>query len=215
MKISASILATQISTLENTLKSLDQNHIDYIHMDVMDGNFVPQISFGEALCKETALITKIPLDVHLMVKNPEFHVPKYFALDPEFITFHLEATHFSVRLSTEIRKNGIKAGIAINPQTPVELLEPVIPFVDMILIMTVEPGFYGQSFITNGFEKIQKAKKLIGKNPVILQVDGGINVANIEKIAKLGTDMIVAGSAVFQGNPNENAANLKRLTVKD
>ncbi len=216
MKISPSILAAKITNLGSIIPSLDPKHVDYIHLDVMDGNFVPQISFGEAVCKEVSELTKIPLDVHLMVNNPEVHVPKYFDLKPEIITFHLEATHFAVRLANEIRSKGIKAGVSINPGTTVESLEPLLPYIDLILIMTVEPGFYGQSFIKNGFEKIQKAKMLIGNFPIVLEVDGGINISNIKKVSSLGVDMVVAGSAVFGGNnANEKSAELKRLTLAD
>ncbi|MBE7411314.1 MAG: ribulose-phosphate 3-epimerase [Leptospiraceae bacterium] len=216
MKISPSILASKITGLREILPSLDPKLIDFIHLDVMDGNFVPQISFGEAICKEVSDLTNIPLDIHLMVKNPEFHVPKYFDLNPEIITFHIETTHFGVRLASEIRSKNIKAGISINPGTPVELLEPFLPYIDLILIMTVEPGFYGQSFIQNGYEKIQKAKKIIGNYPIQLEVDGGINPKNIQKISSLGAEIAVAGSAVFNGkNSNENVKELKNLTIEN
>lgn len=213
MKISASILASELSALSVTLPKLKPKAIDYIHMDIMDGNFVPQLSFGEALTEETSKLTKIPLDVHLMVKNPELHVPKYYKIKPEFITFHREATDFPIRLAEDIRKNGSKVGIALNPSTPVKMIQDCLPYIDLILIMTVEPGFYGQSFVKSGLEKINRAKELIGSYSIELQVDGGVNSSNIERLADIGVSICVAGSALFKnGKPNENAMGLKKLT---
>lgn len=213
MKISASILATPLSSLASVVPKFKPKAIDYIHMDIMDGNFVPQISFGEALTEEVGKLTSIPLDVHLMVNNPEFHVPKYYKLKPEFITFHREATHFPIRLAEEIRKHGIKVGVALNPATPVDMIEDCLPYIDLILIMTVEPGFYGQSFVKSGLEKINRAKELIGSYPIQLEVDGGVNSENIGKLSDVGVNICVAGSAVFKaGKPNESALALKKLT---
>ncbi len=213
MKISASILATQLSSLATVVPKFKPKAIDYIHMDIMDGNFVPQISFGEALTEEVGKLTKIPLDVHLMVNNPEKHVPNYYRLKPEFITFHREATDFPIRLAEDIRKNGIKAGIALNPATPVKMIQDCLPYIDLILIMTVEPGFYGQSFVKSGLEKINRAKELIGSYPIQLEVDGGVNANNIERLSDIGVNICVAGSAVFKtGKPNESALSLKNLT---
>jgi ribulose-phosphate 3-epimerase len=213
MKISASILAAQLSNLSTVVPKLKPKAIDFIHMDVMDGNFVPQISFGEALTEEVSKLTKIPLDVHLMVKNPEKHVPNYYKLKPEYITFHRETTDFPIRLAEDIRKNGIKAGIALNPGTPVKMIQDCLPYIDLILIMTVEPGFYGQSFVKSGLEKINRAKELIGSYPIELEVDGGVNTSNIERLSDIGVNICVAGSALFKNNkPNENSLSLKKLT---
>lgn len=213
MKISASILAAQLSNLTAIIPKLKPKAIDFIHMDVMDGNFVPQISFGEALTEEVSKLTKIPLDVHLMVNNPERHVPNYYQLKPEYITFHRETTDFPIRLAEDIRKNGIKAGIALNPGTPVKMIQDCLPYIDLILIMTVEPGFYGQSFVKSGLEKINRAKELIGSYPIELEVDGGVNTGNIERLSDIGVNICVAGSALFKNNkPNENALSLKKLT---
>jgi ribulose-phosphate 3-epimerase len=213
IKISASILAAPLSNLATVVPKLKPKAIDFIHMDVMDGNFVPQISFGEALTEEVGKLTKIPLDVHLMVNNPERHVSKYYKLKPEFITFHRETTDFPIRLAEEIRKNGIKAGIALNPGTPVKMIQDCLPYIDLILIMTVEPGFYGQSFVKSGLEKINRAKELIGSYPIQLEVDGGVNTGNIERLSDVGVNICVAGSALFKsGKPNESALGLKNLT---
>lgn len=211
MKLSASVLAASITSLERVLPELKPTLIDYIHIDVMDGNFVPQISFGESITKEISTLTKIPLDVHLMVQTPEKEVPKYFSLKPEFITFHIETTHFSVRLSDSIRAQGIKVGVALNPATPLTSIEHLLDYIDLILIMTVDPGFYGQSFVKGGFEKIARAKELIGNKNILLEVDGGVGVNNIHTLGELGVDICVAGSAIFKnGEPNQNAKNLKK-----
>ncbi|MDX1959213.1 MAG: ribulose-phosphate 3-epimerase [Leptospiraceae bacterium] len=213
MKLSASILATRLSSLDSLLPTLDPTLIDYIHMDIMDGNYVPQISFGEALTKEVKELTQIPLDVHLMVKNPEQEVPKYFPLQPAYITFHAETTNFGVRLAEEIRKNGCKAGVSLNPGTPLTAIEHLLPYIDLILLMTVDPGFYGQSFVRGGLDKIQKAREMILGSSIVLEMDGGLTESNVVDIIGSGAELCVAGSALFKGaHPNENARKLKGLT---
>lgn len=215
MKISASILAAKLTELGSTVPDYDPAAIDLMHMDVMDGNFVPQISFGEALSKEVRGLTSIPLDVHLMVSKPENHVAKYYELNPYCITFHIETTDFPVRLAQEIKNNGAKVGISLNPGTPVSSLENVLPYVDLILLMTVEPGFYGQKFIMNGMEKIRKAKESIGSRPIELEVDGGVNDSNIQELKKNGVDIVVVGAGLYKtGTPVENAKNLKALAAR-
>jgi ribulose-phosphate 3-epimerase len=210
MKISASVLASQLTSLSNDVTSY--KNIDYLHMDVMDGNFVPQISFGEAIVGEIHKSSTIPLDIHLMVKNPEVHVPKYFAFNPYCITFHYEATDFSVRLAEEIRKSGSKVGISLNPQTPVELLEPILDSIDLILIMTVDPGFYGQKFFSGGLRKIQKAKDLIGSRKIEIEVDGGVNDQTIPSISKAGADLCVVGAYLYKNqDPSSASQHLKSL----
>ncbi len=212
MKISASILATQLTALANTVPSFKPEGIDLVHMDVMDGNFVPQISFGEAVNKEIKSMTGIPLDVHLMVEKPENHVPKYYELSPYCITFHAETTRFPIRLAQEIKKNGIKVGVSLNPGTPVQVLETLLPYIDLVLIMTVEPGFYGQKFVDGGMDKIRKVKSLISSYPIELEVDGGVNDTNIQELSKAGVDICVVGAGLFKtGDPSENGIRLKKL----
>ncbi len=216
MKISASILATQITKLSNTLPHLSIDSIDYIHMDVMDGNFVPQISFGEAITSEVKNLTSIPLDVHLMVNNPEREVPKYYKFKPDFITFHIETTSFGVRLAEEIRANGSKVGISLNPSTPVSSIENLLPYIDLVLLMTVDPGFYGQSFVKSGMKKIANTKEILRGTNILLEVDGGVGIGNIKELKDLGVDICVAGSAVFKsGDPNQNGTLLKQTAKKD
>lgn len=180
----------------------------------MDGNFVPQISFGEAFTKEVKSHTDIPLDVHLMVSNPELHVPKYFDLKPYCITFHIETTNFSVRLAEEIKKQGIKVGVSLNPQTPPESISQILPYLDLVLLMTVDPGFYGQSFVKSGFEKIAAVRKLTKPYNIELEVDGGVNESNMEELAKLGVDITVVGSGLYKtGDPNAQGKKLKELAA--
>ncbi|MCW7462570.1 ribulose-phosphate 3-epimerase [Leptospira limi] len=214
MKISASILAAKLTGLSQELPTYQQENIDLIHIDVMDGNFVPQISFGEAFTKEVKSHTDIPLDVHLMVSNPELHVPKYFELKPYCITFHIETTNFSVRLAEEIRKAGIKVGVSLNPQTPPESISQILPYLDLVLLMTVDPGFYGQSFVKSGFEKIAAVRKLTKPYNIELEVDGGVNESNMEELAKLGVDITVVGSGLYKtGDPNAQGKKLKELAA--
>jgi ribulose-phosphate 3-epimerase len=216
MKISASILATQITKLSSNLPHLSINSIDYIHMDVMDGNFVPQISFGEAITSEVKNLTSIPLDVHLMVNNPEREVPKYYKFKPDFITFHIETTSFGVRLAEEIRANGSKVGISLNPSTPISTIENLLPYIDLVLLMTVDPGFYGQSFVKSGMKKIANTKEILKGTNILLEVDGGVGIGNIRELDNLGVDICVAGSAVFKnGDPNQNGTLLKQAAKKD
>ena len=210
MLISPSILAADLIDLKRVLEGLDPTSIDFIHLDVMDGHFVPQLSFGESYSKAIGQATAIPLDVHLMVDQPEAEVPKYFELKPHNITFHLEATHFPVRLAQLIREQGIKAGIALNPGTSVELLEPVLDEIDMVLLMSVEPGYYGQSFIPSSYRRVARLKELIGDRQIAIEIDGGINAENIGRLSELGVSMAVAGSFLFKGGqPNERARDLK------
>jgi len=212
MMISPSILAADLTDLKNTLQTLE-NRVDFLHMDIMDGHFVPTLSFGEVYVKLLRVHTNIPLDVHLMVDQPEKEVPKYYDFSPFNITFHYEATNFPVRLAREIRKRNIKAGISLNPKTPVEFIEPFLEELDLVLIMSVEPGFYGQAFIPFSIEKIKKLKDMILQKDldVLIEVDGGINQENISLVKEAGADIVVAGSFIFKGNIEENIQKLKQF----
>lgn len=211
MQISPSILAANPIDLKRVLEGMQADVVDFIHMDVMDGHFVPTLSFGEGYTAAVDAATSIPLDVHLMVSRPELEIPKYFGLKPHNITFHLEATDFPIRLAQSIRAEGIKSGIALNPGTPVSLLETVLDEIDLVLIMSVEPGFYGQKFIPSALPKIRQLKTMIAERDIIIEVDGGVTTENIHDIKVAGAELCVAGSAAFKGGDvNANVQSLKK-----
>lgn len=210
MKISPSILAGNLLDMERLLREMDPQLIDFIHMDIMDGNFVPALSFGEIYTRAVSRATEIPLDIHLMVAHPENEVPKYFELGPHNITFHIETTHFPIRLAQSIRARGIRVGVALNPGTPIEVLEPCLDAVDLVLVMSVEPGYYGQAFIPATFRKLDRLRDLIAGRDILVEVDGGVGLENIGPLAEHGVDICVAGSSCFKGGtPNENARALR------
>lgn len=212
MKLSPSILAAPLTAIGENLKKLDPTLFDFIHLDIMDGHFVPQLTFGEGMSQAIHQATRIPLDVHLMVSNPERETPKYFPLKPHNITFHYEATSLPIRLAEEIRKAGILAGISLNPSTPVSVLKEILPFFDLVLLMTVEPGFAGQSFLPSSFSRIEELMQLKSThNPSLLvEVDGGVNADNKDKLKELCVDIIVSGAYIFKThNPNEQALSLR------
>jgi ribulose-phosphate 3-epimerase len=215
MKISPSILASDLTDLKNTLTSMDKSVIDMLHIDVMDGHFVPAISFGELYTKTVQSHTAIPLDVHLMVSRPEIEIPKYYDMKPYVITYHMETTAFPVRLAQDIRTHNIRAGIALNPGTSETLLFPVLDHIDMVLFMSIEPGFYGQKFIDSIRRKIQTIADYRSKNTLSfeIQIDGGITEQNIALVKSDGVDICVAGSSAFKvlgKGVNENVMNLKK-----
>lgn len=216
MKIAPSVLAAPLTRIGEAIEKLDPGVTDYLHLDVMDGHFVPQISFGEAICGEVAKSSNIPVDVHLMVTDPGAEAPKYFGMKPAFITFHYETTSFPIRLAKKIREEGIGAGLALNPVTPISVLESLYPYFDLILIMSIEPGFYGQSFLEVSMDRIRefdamrsRLEKKYNHRPLI-QVDGGVNGDNIGELREAGVDVCVAGSFVFKAqDPSAQITLLK------
>lgn len=215
MKISPSILAADLVDLKNILKLLE-NQVELLHLDIMDGHFVPTLSFGEIYVKLLKEHTSIPLDIHLMVDRPEKEVPKYYDFTPYNITFHYEATKFPVRLAKEIRKNKIRAGISINPATPVQFIEPFLEELDLILIMSVEPGFYGQSFLSFCLNKVYQLKEFMYKknlNHIEIEIDGGINEDNIKNVFEAGVDIVAAGSFIFKGDIINNIRTIRNITL--
>lgn len=214
MKLSPSILAADLCDLKRILPVLEKE-VEMLHLDIMDGHFVPQLSFGEGYVKFLKQNTSMPLDVHLMVDQPELEVPKYYQFRPSSITFHAEATHFPVRLAREIRKEGIMAGLSLNPATPISAIEQFASEFDLFLIMSVEPGFYGQSFIDFSLEKIRQLSAIRNNREdcnFVIEVDGGISAKNVKQIVDLGADWIVAGSAIFAGRDIDTIqSNIKAM----
>ncbi len=201
VKISPSILSADFARLGEEVQAVEQAGADYIHVDVMDGHFVPNITIGAPVVKALRPITSLPLDVHLMIENPDKYIPDFASAGAEIITVHQEAVPHLHRTIQLIHSLGKRAGVSLNPATPVDTLELILAEVDMVLLMTVNPGFGGQSFIPFTLEKIARMRSMIersGRN-IELEVDGGVNAENIAEIAKAGADVFVAGSAVFNG----------------
>ena len=212
MHIHPSILSADFANFERELKSISS--ADAAHVDVMDNHFVPNLTFGLGLVQALKRVSDLPLDIHLMIENPERWAPEYASAGAESVTFHLEASSDPIWLARELKKLGAKSAIAIKPNTAVEDLIELLPEIDMLLIMTVEPGFGGQPLIQSTLSKISQARDEISNSglEIALQVDGGVTEDNIGELAKLGADVFVAGSAVFK-NPdrNEQISELRAL----
>ena len=203
--IAPSILAADYGHLNKDFKMLNGSEADWVHVDVMDGIFVPNISFGQMLVKQMKSVSKLPLDVHLMIMDPERYVDSFIDLGAEVVTFHLEATNHAHRLIDHIQKKGAKAGVALNPQTNVDTLDDVLEGLDLVCLMSVNPGFGGQKFIYRTLHKIRQLKtKIIERNlDTLIEIDGGVGLQNAEEILKAGADVLVAGSSVFKSGHNQ------------
>lgn len=211
--IGPSVLSADFLRLGEQLQDLEAGGADYIHVDVMDGRFVPNISIGIPVLEATARGTSLPVDVHLMIVEPDRWVDAFADAGADRITFHAEATPHMHRVVQAIDAKGKVAGITINPATPLSSIEEILPYVGQVLVMSVNPGFGGQTFIESSVEKIARLREMIDRrNPGCrLQVDGGVNEETIGRVVRAGADMIVAGSAVFAGDvaPSENLARLR------
>ncbi len=203
MKISPSILSADFTKLADELKALEDAGADYVHVDVMDGRFVPNITIGPFIVEAIKRSTRLPLDVHLMIEEPERYIADFAKAGSDIITVHAEATRHLHKVVQSIKDHGKRAGVTMNPATPLSSVEEVITDVDLILIMSVNPGFSGQGFIPSSLKKIAGARKLINASgrSIELEVDGGIKVANIKEAASAGADVFVSGSGVF-GTPD-------------
>jgi ribulose-phosphate 3-epimerase len=199
VKISPSILTADLSNIEKQIRLLEAGESDFIHLDIMDGHFVPNITFGPMMVKTIKRLTKIPLDVHLMISDPDKYIEKFIEAGADYLTIHQEATHHLDRSINHIKSFGVKAGVSLNPSSPVDLLDDVLYNIDMVLIMSVNPGFGGQKFIQNSLSKISRIKEKIKarKPDTLIEVDGGINLENIDKIVSHGANVLVIGNSIF------------------
>jgi ribulose-phosphate 3-epimerase len=212
--IAPSLLAADFGNLEKEVRMVNQSLADWIHCDIMDGVFVPNISFGFPVLEKVRKIAEKPLDVHLMITDPDRYLTRFRDHGASILTVQYEACIHLHRTVTEIRNLGMKAGVAVNPHTPVSLLENILPFTDMILIMSVNPGFGGQKFISESYKKISSLKEMIkaGGYSVMIEVDGGIDTGNATKLIESGADVLVAGNSIFGAtNPAEAIRRLKNL----
>jgi ribulose-phosphate 3-epimerase len=210
--VAPSLLAANFLELGNAVKMVNESSADWLHIDVMDGRFVPNISYGMPVIAPVKKASAKPLDVHLMIVEPEQYVPVFHRLGADHITVHYEACIHLHRNIQQIRSLGIKAGVALNPHTPVLLLQDILQDLDIVLIMSVNPGFGGQQFIPHSLHKIRELRKMIDHAglPTLIEVDGGVDVENAAAIVDAGADVLVAGSTVFgAADPKKVIASLK------
>ena len=212
--IAPSILAADFGNLERDCKMINKSNADWFHIDIMDGVFVPNISFGMPVLESINKHAIKPLDVHLMIVDPDRYIKTFSDLNAEILTVHFEVCNHLHRSIQEIKNNGMKAGVALNPHTPVAVLDSIIKEVDLVCLMSVNPGFGGQKFIRNTFEKISELKKLIElkKSNAIIEIDGGVTDENAKQLIEVGAHVLVAGSYIFKSNdPLTTITNLKSI----
>jgi ribulose-phosphate 3-epimerase len=215
--IAPSILSADGSRLKEEINAVEKAGADWIHIDVMDGHFVPNITMGPAIISALRKTTKLPFDVHLMIENPESYIESFSAAGADIITVHVEAAHHLHRTIDIIKKAGKKAGVSLNPATPLTQIEEIIPDIDLLLIMTVNPGFGGQQFIKTTLPKIIKAREMLStlSNKPLLEVDGGVNLKNIASIARAGADVLVAGASIFGTDDYQQTITALKAAAND
>jgi ribulose-phosphate 3-epimerase len=205
MRIAPSILSADFAALGEAIARVEAAGADQLHVDVMDGHFVPNLTLGPPVIESIRKRTRLPLDVHLMIEEPDRWVETYVKAGADYLTVHAEATPHLERILAQIREAGAKAGVALNPSTPPEVLEYVLEDLDLVLVMSVNPGFGGQSFIPTAYEKIRRLRTLLGGRDVWVSVDGGVKADNAGPLARAGATVLVAGSSIF-GAPDPGAA---------
>ena len=211
--ISPSVLAADFSKLGDEVQSVSEMGADFIHLDIMDGHFVPNLSFGADIVRVIRPYSNLPFDVHLMITNPEIYISSYVDAGANLITVHPESTSHIHSVLEQIKKSGIKAGVALNPGTPIEVLENIIDITDLVLVMTVNPGFGGQSFLLSQLAKISKIRSIIDKEnySIDLSVDGGINAKTAALAVDAGANVLVAGTSIFKSKDKTYLESINRL----
>jgi ribulose-phosphate 3-epimerase len=213
--IAPSILSADFSRLGNEIKAVESAGADWIHADVMDGHFVPNITIGPLIVEAVRRVTSLPIDVHLMIENPDNYIPAFAEAGASLISVHVETCLHLNRSIQLIRECGAQPGVVLNPSTPVQTLEWIIEYVDYVLIMSVNPGFGGQAFIKNSLDKIRTLRQLIQRKNLktLIEIDGGVNEKTIADIAAAGVDAFVAGSAIFGSRNYQATINAFRKTI--
>jgi len=209
--IAPSVLAADFANLQRDIEMINESNADWFHIDIMDGVFVPNISFGMPVMAAMKKHTKKPMDVHLMIVNPDQYISTFKKIGADILTVHYEACTHLHRTLQAIKAEGMKAGVALNPHTPIHLLEDVIKDIDLVCIMSVNPGFGGQSFIENTYDKVKQLKALITTKgaSTLIEIDGGVNIYNAKALTEAGADVLVAGSFVFKAD--DPVATIKEL----
>jgi ribulose-phosphate 3-epimerase len=215
--IASSLLAADLTRLQYEIEMINASEADFFHLDIMDGVFVPNISFGLPVVEAVKKLARKPLDVHLMIIEPERYLQRFAEAGADILTVHMEACRHLHRTVQEIHELGMKAGVSLNPHTPVSSLEEIITFIDQVLIMSVNPGFGGQQFIETSFEKIRKTKALIRNSgsQAMIELDGGVDVSNAGQLFDAGINILVAGTSIFRSaNPSATILALKNAELK-
>lgn len=214
IKIAPSILSADFSILKEEVQDVERGGADYIHVDVMDGHFVPNITIGPLIVEALRPVTALPLDVHLMIEQPDKYIQSFAKAGADIITVHVEACAHLHRTVHLIKEQGVKAGVALNPATPVEMIKPILPHIDLLLLMTVNPGFGGQSFIPSVLPKIEEVTDFIKKEQlqVEIQVDGGVNKETAAQCVEAGATVLVAGSYIY--NESDRKKMIEQLRIE-